>query len=55
MAAYVIADINVHDPDTYKEYAALVQATLDRSRGTSWSAAAPAKPSKGTGTHSASS
>ena len=33
MAAYVIADINVHDPDTYKEYAALVQATLDPFEG----------------------
>ena len=29
MPAYVIADIDVHDPDTYKEYTALVQATLD--------------------------
>jgi len=29
MPAYVIADIDVHDPDTYQEYAALVQATLD--------------------------
>ena len=29
MPAYVIADIDVHNPDTYQEYAALVQATLD--------------------------
>jgi len=29
MPAYVIADIEVHDPDDYKEYAAQVQATLD--------------------------
>ena len=29
MTAYVIADIDVHDPDTYRKYAALVQATLD--------------------------
>jgi uncharacterized protein (DUF1330 family) len=28
MSAYVIADIVVHDPDAYKEYAARVQATL---------------------------
>ena len=25
MPAYVIADIEVHDPETYKEYAALVR------------------------------
>jgi uncharacterized protein (DUF1330 family) len=29
MPAYVIADIEVQDPDTYREYAMLVQATLD--------------------------
>jgi uncharacterized protein (DUF1330 family) len=33
MTAYVIADIDVHDPDAYKEYAALVQATLDPFEG----------------------
>jgi uncharacterized protein (DUF1330 family) len=29
MAAYMIADIDVHDMDTYKEYASLVPATLE--------------------------
>ena len=29
MAAYVIAQINVTDPDTYEDYRALVPATLD--------------------------
>ena len=33
MPAYVIADIVVHDPDAYKEYAARVQATLDPFEG----------------------
>ena len=33
MPAYVIADIEVHDPETYKEYAALVQAALDPFEG----------------------
>jgi uncharacterized protein (DUF1330 family) len=33
MPAYVIADIQVHDPDAYKEYAARVQATLDPFEG----------------------
>ena len=33
MPAYVIADIEVHDPDSYKEYAARVQATLDPFQG----------------------
>jgi uncharacterized protein (DUF1330 family) len=33
MAAYVIADIEVHDPDTYKKYVAQVQATLDPFEG----------------------
>ena len=33
MPAYVIADIKVHDPDAYKQYAALVQATLDPFEG----------------------
>ena len=28
MTAYVIADINVHDPETYREYGALVPDTL---------------------------
>lgn len=29
MAAYVIADVDVHDPETYREYAALVPGTLE--------------------------
>ena len=33
MPAYVIADIEVHDPETYKEYVALVQAALDPFEG----------------------
>jgi uncharacterized protein (DUF1330 family) len=33
MPAYVIADIDVKDPDKYREYAALVQATLDPYEG----------------------
>jgi uncharacterized protein (DUF1330 family) len=28
MTAYVIADINVHDPETYREYVGLVPDTL---------------------------
>jgi uncharacterized protein (DUF1330 family) len=34
MPAYVIADIEVQDPDSYMEYAAQVQATLDPFDGT---------------------
>jgi uncharacterized protein (DUF1330 family) len=33
MPAYVISDINVQDPDTYREYAALVEETLDPYEG----------------------
>lgn len=33
MAAYVIADVDVHDPETYQKYATLVQATLDPFEG----------------------
>jgi uncharacterized protein (DUF1330 family) len=33
MPAYVIADIAIHDPDTYSEYAALVQSTLEPFEG----------------------
>jgi uncharacterized protein (DUF1330 family) len=33
MPAYVIADIDVHDPEAYKEYAAQVQATLEPFEG----------------------
>lgn len=33
MPAYVIADVEVQDPDTYKEYVARVQATLDPFEG----------------------
>jgi uncharacterized protein (DUF1330 family) len=33
MPAYVIADIEVYDPDSYREYAARVQATLDPFEG----------------------
>ena len=33
MAAYVIAQINVTDPDTYEDYRALVPATLDAYGG----------------------
>jgi Domain of unknown function (DUF1330) len=29
MSAYVIADIDVHDPETYREYTALVPGTLE--------------------------
>ncbi len=29
MAGYVIADVDVHDPEGYKEYTALVPATLE--------------------------
>jgi uncharacterized protein (DUF1330 family) len=29
MAAYVIADINITDPQLYREYAALVPGTLE--------------------------
>ena len=29
MPAYVIADIDVHDPETYREYVQLVPATLE--------------------------
>jgi uncharacterized protein (DUF1330 family) len=33
MPAYVIADNDVHDPDAYKEYAALVGPTLEPFEG----------------------
>lgn len=33
MPAYVIADIDVHDPDAYRQYAALVHATLEPFEG----------------------
>ncbi len=33
MAAYVIADIEVHDPATYDEYRKQVQATIDQYGG----------------------
>jgi uncharacterized protein (DUF1330 family) len=33
LPAYVIAEIDVHDPDTYAEYVALVQATVDPFEG----------------------
>jgi uncharacterized protein (DUF1330 family) len=33
MPAYVIADIQVHDPDTYEDYKARVQAALDPFEG----------------------
>jgi uncharacterized protein (DUF1330 family) len=29
MPAYVIADIDVHDPETYREYAALVPGSIE--------------------------
>jgi uncharacterized protein (DUF1330 family) len=29
MPAYVIADIDVHDPETYRRYAALVPGTIE--------------------------
>lgn len=29
MPAYVIADVDVHDPETYRRYAALVPGTLE--------------------------
>lgn len=29
MTAYVIADIDVHDPETYREYVALVPGTVE--------------------------
>jgi uncharacterized protein (DUF1330 family) len=29
MPAYVIADIDVHDPETYREYVALVPGTIE--------------------------
>jgi uncharacterized protein (DUF1330 family) len=29
MPAYVIADIDVHDPETYRQYTALVPGTLE--------------------------
>jgi uncharacterized protein (DUF1330 family) len=29
MPAYVIGDIDVHDPDTYRQYTALVPGTLE--------------------------
>jgi uncharacterized protein (DUF1330 family) len=29
VSAYVIADIDVHDPETYREYTALVPGTLE--------------------------
>jgi hypothetical protein len=31
MPAYVIADIDVHNPETYREYTALVPGTLERT------------------------
>jgi uncharacterized protein (DUF1330 family) len=33
MTAYVIADIDVHDQDAYREYAALVPGTLEPHGG----------------------
>lgn len=33
MPAYVIADIEIHDPEAYKEYAARVPATLEPFEG----------------------
>jgi uncharacterized protein (DUF1330 family) len=33
MTAYVIADIDVHDQDAYREYAALVPATIEPHGG----------------------
>jgi uncharacterized protein (DUF1330 family) len=33
MTAYVIAEIDIHDPDLYREYAALVPATLEHYGG----------------------
>jgi uncharacterized protein (DUF1330 family) len=33
MVAYVIGQIDVHDPDTYKEYASAVPATLAQYGG----------------------
>ena len=33
MAGYAIANINVKDPTTYKEYTSQVQATLDKYGG----------------------
>ncbi len=33
MAAYVIVDVEVHDPDAYREYTAQVPATLERYGG----------------------
>ena len=34
MSAYLIAQIDVHDPDTYKKYTAGVPATLEKYGGT---------------------
>lgn len=33
MTAYVIADLDISDPDLYREYAALVPATLEPDGG----------------------
>lgn len=33
MTAYVIADIDVHDPEAYREYVALVPGTLEPYEG----------------------
>ncbi len=33
MAAYVIVDVEVHDPEAYREYTAQVPATLERYGG----------------------
>jgi uncharacterized protein (DUF1330 family) len=33
MAGYVIADVDVHDPEGYEEYRRLVPATLERYGG----------------------
>jgi uncharacterized protein (DUF1330 family) len=34
MSAYLIAQVDVHDPDTYKKYTAGVPATLEKYGGT---------------------
>jgi uncharacterized protein (DUF1330 family) len=33
MTAYMIADIDVHDPETYREYMTLVPATIEPFKG----------------------